>query len=222
MNPNNIRSTIAEKAQAAGLDPSGPLGYADLLGFGKRYNSKGRVGILGVPEKVIKDKEGFFSNPMAQIDAGIELMRQEKEKGGNDFSALLGYTQDPAATVRAMIRGAKYSGQPLTPNMIMQAAEAAGVEIDPIEEARKAGVDLQEDPPQQMAQPAQLEQVAPQVAPQAAQTAMAPEMMEEQPLEMAPESTEDQRKSRLQQAFGARGKTSGLSDELNTYLRKMI
>jgi hypothetical protein len=214
MNPNNIRATIAEKAQAAGLDPSGPLGYADLLGFGKRYNSKGRVGILGVPENVIKDKEGFFSNPMAQIDAGIELMRQEKEKGGNDFSALLGYTQDPAATVRAMIRGAKYSGQPLTPNMIMQAAEAAGVEIDPIEEARKAGVDLQEDPPQEMAQPEQ--------APQAMQNAMAPEMMEEQPLEMAPESTEDQRKSRLQQAFGARGKTSGLSDELNTYLRKMI
>jgi hypothetical protein len=217
MNPNNIRATIAEKAQAAGLDPSGPLGYADLLGFGKRYNSKGRVGILGVPEGAVEDKDKFFANPMAQIDAGIELMRQEKEKGGNDFSALLGYTQDPAATVRAMIRGAKYSGQPLTPNMIMQAAEAAGVEIDPIEEARKAGVDLQEDPPQEMAQPEQ----APQ-APQAMQNAMAPEMMEEQPLEMAPESTEDQRKSRLQQAFGARGKTSGLSDELNTYLRKMI
>lgn len=234
MNANNIRTAIAEKAMAAGLDPTGPLGYADLLGFGKRYDSRGRVGILGVPENVIKDKEAFFSNPLAQIDAGIELMRQAKEKSGNDFTALLGYTADPAATVKAMIRGAKYSGTPLTPGMIQQVAQAAGVDIDPIEEARKAGVKLQPDQDMQQ-EPQPIQQPATQgMTPEVLQQAAAPEQMTamgqpdmpqeipEQPMEMAAQSTEDQRKSRLRQAFGAKDKTSGLSDELNTYLRKMI
>jgi hypothetical protein len=212
MNTNKIRQTIAERSQAAGLDPTGPLGYADLLGFGKRYNSKGRVGLLGVPEQAIEDKDKFFSNPMAQIDAGISLMKQVKDQGGNDFDAMLQYTGDPEATVRAMIRGTKYSGQPLTAGMIAQAAQAAGVEIDPIAEARKAGVELAPDEPEQMAPEPQMAQAAQQ---------MPPEQMQE-PEMPVPESTPDQRKSRLQQAFGARGQTSGLSDELNTYLRKMI
>jgi hypothetical protein len=208
VNPNKIRSAIAEKSKAAGLDPTGPLGYADLLGFGKRYNSKGRVGLLGVPEQVIEDKDKFFSNPMAQIDAGIALMKQVKDQGGNDFDAMMQYTGDPEATVRAMIRGTKYSGQPLTAGMITQAAQMAGIEIDPIAEAKKAGIELAPD-----------EQPEPQMA--QANQQMAPEQMQE-PEIPAPESTPDQRKSRLQQAFGARGQTSGLSDELNTYLRKMI
>jgi hypothetical protein len=104
-----------------------------------------------------------------------------------------------------MIRGTKYSGQPLSPGMIAQAAQAAGAtDIDPETEAKKAGIQLAPD-----------EQPAPD---QMAQAAPRPEEIEE----TIPESTDDQRKSRLQQAFGSRGKTSGLSDELNTYLRKMI
>lgn len=211
MNPNKIRAAIAEKSQAAGIDPTGPLGYADLLGFGQRYNSAGRMGVLGVPEEVVEDKGKFFSNPMAQIDAGIALMKSAKDQGANDFDAMLQYAADPSTAVRAMIRGTKYSGQPLTPGLIAQAAQAAGAnDIDPETEAKKAGIQLMPDeqPPEQAAQPA-----------------MAPPMVDEMPQESlpeAPQSTDDQRKSRLQQAFGSRGKTSGLSDELNTYLRKMI
>lgn len=205
MNPNKIRSAITEKAQAAGIDPTGPLGYADLLGFGKRYNSAGRMGILGVPAETVDDKEKFFANPMAQIDAGIALMKAAKDQGADDFNAMLQYTADPSTAVRSMIRGTKYSGQPLSPGMIAQAAQAAGAtDIDPDAEAKKAGIQLTPD-----------EQPAPE---QMAAAAPMPEEVEE-PL---PQSTDDQRKSRLQQAFGARGKTSGLSDELNTYLGKMI
>lgn len=208
MNPNKIRAAIAEKSQAAGIDPTGPLGYADLLGFGQRYNSAGRMGVLGVPEEVVDDKNKFFSNPMAQIDAGIALMKSAKDQGASDFDAMLQYTADPSTAVRAMIRGTKYSGQQLTPGLIAQAAQAAGAaDIDPETEAKKAGI-----------------QLMPDEQPAAAPGAMAPavKQMPEESLPEAPQSTDDQRKSRLQQAFGSRGKTSGLSDELNTYLRKMI
>lgn len=217
MNTNKIRSTIAERAQAAGLDPSGPLGYADLLGFGKRYNSKGRVGLLGVPDGVVDDKEAFFGNPVAQIDAGIELMRQAKEQGGDDFSALMSYTGDPSTTVRSMIRGTKYSGQPLSASMIAQAAQAAGAtDIDPEAEAKKAGIELQPEP--QVQEPLQTEM------PPGAPIDQGPGMIEEPEIidEPMTQSTEDQRKLRLQQAFGAKGKTSGLSDELNTFLGKIL
>lgn len=208
MNPNKIRAAIAEKSQAAGIDPTGPLGYADLLGFGQRYNSAGRMGVLGVPEEVVDDKNKFFSNPMAQIDAGIALMKSAKDQGASDFDAMLQYTADPSTAVRAMIRGTKYSGQQLTPGLIAQAAQAAGAaDIDPETEAKKAGIQLMPDE-----QPA--------AAPQ--QMALGVDEMPQETPEEAPQSTDDQRKSRLQQAFGARGKTSGLSDELNTYLRKMI
>ena len=208
MNPNKIRTAIAEKSQAAGIDPTGPLGYADLLGFGQRYNSAGRMGLLGVPEEVVEDKGKFFSNPMAQIDAGIALMKSAKDQGASDFDTMLQYTADPSTAVRAMIRGTKYSGQQLTPGLIAQAAQAAGAtDIDPETEAKKAGIQLMPDE-----QPA--------AAPQ--EMALGVDEMPQEIPEEAPQSTDDQRKSRLQQAFGSRGKTSGLSDELNTYLRKMI
>lgn len=220
MNANKIRTEIADKAQAAGLDPSGPLGYADLLGFGKRYNSRGRVGLLGVPDDVVSDKEAFFGNPTAQIDAGIELMRKAKEQGGDDFSALLSYTGDPSATVRSMIRGTKYSGQPLSAGMIQQAAQMAGVEMDPIEEAKKAGVILQPDAPPQVDAP-EMANVQPEQGMDGPGRAIMQEQAE-QPLVMAQESTSEQRKERVRQAFGSKDTTTGLSSELNTYLRKML
>jgi len=215
VNPNKIRAVIAEKSRAAGLDPTGPLGYADLLGFGKRYNSRGRVGLLGVPESSVGDKEQFFANPMEQIDTGIALMKQVKDQGGSDFDAMLQYTGDPNATVRAMIRGTKYSGQPLTASLIAQAAQAAGADIDPIAEAKKAGITLEpEGKPDVMAEAKTMPEQ------QMAQQNM--QQIPEEPEIETPQSTEEQRKSRLQQAFGSRGETSGLSSELNTYLRKMI
>ncbi len=222
MNPSKIKSTIAEQAQAAGIDPTGPLGYADLLGFGQRYNSAGRLGILGVPAQLIEDKEKFFSDPMAQIGIGIGLIKQAKDSGVDDFNALAQYTNDPSASVKAMMRGTKYSGQSLTPSMIAEAANMLGVkDFNPELEAQKAGIQLLPDEqPQQAVQQAAPEQPQ-QMAPRPMAQQMNPEPIQE--IEMPlPESTPEQRQSRLQQAFGSRGQTSGLSPELNAFLKTMI
>jgi hypothetical protein len=203
MTPDKIRLTIANRAKELGVGEGAALGMADLLGFGKKYNQQGRMGIMGVPANVVSDADKFFKDPQAQIDAGMVLLSKAKEQAGSDFGALADYTGSPETAMRAYLRGTKYTGERLGADELTSTFEQLGLKLDPMLEAKKAGIQLAAAKP--------VEQEAPL-------THIQPQEEDSMPLQSSPEH----RKERISSVFGGTKKDAGLSEDLSAYIGSMI
>jgi hypothetical protein len=216
MTPDKIRHTIAKRARDLGVGEGAALGMADLLGFGKRYNQKGRMGIMGVPAEVVSDADKFFKDPSAQIDAGMVMLSKAKDETGSDFGALAQYTGSPETAMRAYLRGTKYTGEQLSPEELTTSFNQLGLKLNPMVEAQKAGIQLaakrpmQQDPMQQ--EMMQEMQPAPIDHSQA--------LEEELPMPM--QSSPDQREQRLASVFGGTKTDAGLSPEFSAYIEGLV
>jgi hypothetical protein len=227
MTPAEIRAYIGAQSEAVGVDPALSMGLAELTGYSPKWTDGKRMGILSLPSSHISDVAAYQSNPTAQIDAGLLMLSKDLEQSGNEFAALSQYTGSPKAAFKAYLRAARNRGQAVTEDEIAQSLTALNLDLDPVDEARKAGLALARPQPPQAVEPAP--QPAPEptqaAAPQAPPTQETELMQHEAVPDMSESfitSTPRQRANRVKSVFGGTEKDGDIPDDFLAHIKGLI
>lgn len=222
MTPDQTRAYIEAAAPEYGIDPAIAFSLAELTSYSPKWSSPTRSGILQLPNQYIDDLAAYQKNPEAQIDAGLMMLAKQKESSPSDFAMLADYTGNPATALKALLRTMKYRNQPITPDELNQTVQELGLDLDPIAEARKAGVRVEEAAPVQQAE--QMSQGQPQNLQQMPQQGEqpAPQAPEPDPMDMVVTSTAKEKKRRIDAAFGDNTVDGDIPEDLIAYVKGLI
>ena len=217
MNPAEIRQYIGAQSQAIGIDPALSMGLAELTGYSPNWTDGKRAGIMSLPKDVIADQAAYQANPKAQINAGILALSKDVGELG-DFAGLVKYTGSPKSAFKAYLRTARNRGQPVTEGDVSQSLQALGLDLDPVDEARKAGLALAQPTEQAVQQQAPAPQQAePMQQPTQTTTPEQPDMSE-----ALITSTPKQRASRIKSVFGGTDKDGDVPDDFLAYIKGLM
>jgi hypothetical protein len=215
MNPKEIRDYITEQSNAVGIDPALSLGLAELTGFSPKWTDGRSAGIMSLPKDGIADMEAYQANPRAQIDAGLLALSKNLEDTGNEFGALAQYTSNPSRAFKAYLRTARNKGQAVTADEIAQSMQALGLDLDPIDEARKANLPIAQPKPMQAPMQEPMQQAMPQQEQQ-------PQVEPLQEPESFITSTPKERKDRVEMIFGGNDKDGDVPADLIAYIKGLM
>lgn len=220
MTPDQTTAYIREKAPAYGVDPSLALSLAELTSYAPKWTGQGRSGILQIPNEYITDIGKYQANPETQIDAGLMLLSQKAQDAPNDFGLLASYTGSPKTALKAYFRAMKYRDQSITPQELEQSVQALGLDLDPMAEARRAGLRVEEKQPEQ---PQGQQMPQQQQAAQTMQSMQQPEAMpEDDPMDLVMVSDPKQKKARIEAAFGSTDKDGDIPEDLIAYVKGLV
>jgi hypothetical protein len=220
MTPAQIRDHITTQSEAVGVDPAMALGLAELTGFSPNWTDGKRAGIMSLPKDVIADQAAYQANPKAQIDAGLLALSKNIEELG-DFAGLVQYTGSPKSALKAYLRTARNRGQAVTEEELAQSIQAIGLDLNPLEEAGKAGLTLAK--PQQTQQPEQPEQQPAQAPAQPMQQPMQSEqILPPEPGQALITSSPSQKKRRIDTVFGCDETDGDIPQDLIAYIKRML
>jgi hypothetical protein len=154
MNPTQIRDYAVAASVQRGINPAIPLGIIEhVSSFATKYDRGGKIGLMGVPTSEVQDKAAYLANPKAQIDSG--LVRLAAYKGnGTDIDAMIAYTGDAKASMKALLRGLKTTTEPISKAAMQAAYKATGSRGNLDDDAAKYGFEF-EQPVQEQTVPRQ-------------------------------------------------------------------
>lgn len=130
-----IRAAAIQQAEALGINSTVAVGVIEELSQYGTLTRGGRIGVFGAPQGVVPPTEETPRDWQGQLTLGLKTFAALKDAAGiDDIPALVAYIGGPDApmrALRALERGARYTGEAFDPREMRAALDAMKPQPDP-------------------------------------------------------------------------------------------